>query len=247
MKRVFLILLLGIYTAMSGQYNKTISSGRPGQAISAFAVGKYVFQTQTGIDFYNTKAKGLKGVNSYVPNSFFRYGVTERFELNSGLAYTFSDGVEELTSLSIGTRINLYKGSDKIPPMGLQVSFNLPTNSDVSSKILPQALFIFGDSLTDKLGYTVNLGSSFDEEFDATGIYVLNFSYSLNDKVGLFIEPYGTFTKKSFFIKFDGGISYLVNNNFQLDFLTGYGKNYNVNEFMVGAGFSWRFLLSERK
>lgn len=243
----FIIITFFIgYSVAFAQYSETISSGRPGQAISPFAVGKYVFQTQTGVDFYNTDVKGSKGVNSYVPNSFFRYGVTERFEINSGLAYTFYKGTEELTGLSIGTRINLYNGEGKLPPMGLQVSFNLPTNTEVSSKVLPQALFIFGDSLTDKLGYTVNIGSSVDEKFSATGIYVLNFSYSLNDKVGLFVEPYGTFTEKDFVIKVDGGVSYLVNSNFQLDFLAGYGKNDDVSEFMVGAGFSWRFLLSER-
>lgn len=246
MRRIIVLITLFICVNLSAQYTESISSGRPGQAVSPFAVGKYVFQMQTGVDFYNTSSDGVSGVNSYVPNNFFRYGVTERFELNSGLAYTFSKGFEELTSLSIGTRINLYEGNDKLPPMGLQVSLNLPTNSEVSSKVLPQALFIFGDSLTENLGYTVNIGSSFDENFNATGIYVLNFSYSLNDKIGLFVEPYGTFTQTDFTIKFDGGISYLANNNLQLDFLTGYGKNDGEGEFMIGIGFSWRFLLSER-
>lgn len=228
------------------QYSETISSGRPGQAIGPFAVGKYVFQMQTGID-YISASQGVTTTGSYIPNSVFRYGILEGFELNSGLAYTFSEGYEDLSYFLIGSRINLYKGTTKLPAIGLQASFYIPTATDVSKKVLPEALFVVGGSFSNKLGYTINIGSSFNENFNATGKYVLNFSYSLSDKVGVFFEPYGTFTSNYFNIMFDTGLSYLVNNNFQLDILTGYGKNNNMSEFMVGAGFSWRFLVANRQ
>lgn len=60
----------------------------------------------------------------------------------------------------------------------------------------------------------------------------------VNDKVGIYIEPYGdwvNFTELE--ANFDAGFTYLVNPNFQLDFSFGTGLNHNMN--YLSFGFSW--------
>lgn len=227
------ILLLFISSIAVAQYSETISSGRPGQAIGSTSVGKNVFQIQAGVDF-------LEKSNVFTPNSFFRYGISEKVEINSGIAYSFADGFDELSGFTVGTRINLYD-KDDLPSMGLQLSFGLPVDN---LEFGTQVMFVLTDSFTDKLSWTVNLGSNFDKDFNTNGIYVLNLSYSISDKIGVFIEPYGTIDS-DFHLNFDAGISYLVNNDLQLDFLGGYGVN-TEQGLLLGAGISWRFLTKDK-
>lgn len=251
-KVVFLPFLMCFFIKVNAQYNKTIRSGRPGQAIGPFTVGKGVFQTQTGIDFYNEQFDSKKSrQNSYVPNTVLRYAISDRFEINSGLSYSFLEGGPEgLSSTTLGTRINLNKGENGWPAMGLQLSFKLPILDDAFNfnGVAPKLLFVISKSITDKLGATVNIGSNYAvETLNAKTDYVFNLSYSLNDKMGVFLEPYGSFTKESFEVKFDTGVSYLLNKDFQLDALIGYGKNNGVEELMAGAGFSWRIVTNSKK
>lgn len=233
MKKITLLLLF-VSATIVAQYTETISSGRPGQAIGSTSVGKNVFQIQAGVDFFEKP-------NVFIPNSFFRYGVSERLEINSGVAYSFTDKFKELSGFTVGTRINLYDKAD-LPSMGLQVSFGLPVDN---LEFSTQALFVLTDSFTDKLSWTINIGSNFDKDLKTNGIYVVNLSYSISDKIGAFIEPYGTIDD-DFNVNFDTGISYLVNKDLQLDFLGGYGVN-TQQKLFLGAGVSWRFLTASRK
>lgn len=228
------VLLLFISSIAVAQYSETISSGRPGQAIGSTSVGKNVFQIQAGVDF-------LEVSNVFTPNSFFRYGVSEKVEINSGVGYSFMNGNSELSSFNLGAHINLYD-KDNLPSMGLQVSFGMPVDN---LEFGTQVLFVLADNFTDKLSWTVNLGSNVDNNFNTNGIYVLNLSYAISDKIGVFIEPYGTIDN-DFHLNFDAGISYLVNNDLQLDFLGGYGIN-TEQGLLLGAGVSWRFLTKSNK
>lgn len=235
MKKILLVVsFVLVCVTASAQYSETISSGRPGQAIGANSVGTNVFQIQAGVDF-------LEKPNIFMPNSFFRYGISERLEINSGLSYSITDIGNELAGFTVGARVNLYDKAD-LPSMGLQVSFGLPVDD---LEFNSQALFVITDDLTDSLSWTVNLGSNFDKDFNTNGIYVFNLSYSISDKIGVFIEPYGTIDNE-LHINFDAGVSYLVNKDLQLDFLGGYGIN-TKQGLLVGLGISWRFLTSDRK
>lgn len=231
-KKVIVVFTLFVTALASAQYSETIASGRPGQAVGAKTVGKNVFQIQAGVDYLND-------LKSFVPNSAFRYAISDWFEINSSIAYDSQIG--DMSGLSVGTRINLNDGKNNMPPMGLQVSFGLPVKSlEFSSKVL----FNIANSFSDKWSYTINLGSGFDKEFNTRGIYVFNFSYSVNDKIALFVEPYGT-VKTSVLLNFDAGIAYLVNKDLQLDFLGGYGIN-SGEGLMLGVGVSWRFLTKSK-
>ncbi len=214
-----LIFLLGLLK-LSAQYSETIDSGRPGQAIGANTIGKNVFQIEAGMD-YSSKV--------FITNSFFRYAISDRFEVNSGITYNFSD--KNISAFSVGTRINLYDADDF--PIGVQVSYNIPIENLPNSA---SVVFATSKSLTDKLNLGLNLGTTISKNTNA--LYVVNLSYSVNDKIGIFVEPYGTISN-NFEMNFDTGISYLLNKNLKLDFLTSYGLN-NENGLLLSLGGSWR-------
>ncbi|TXD46409.1 transporter [Polaribacter sp. IC073] len=223
MKKLLFIALVLTATMASAQYTEYLASDRPGQALSSSTVGEKVFQVQTGIDF-------TESTSEFYPSSYFRYGFSERFEVNSGFVLSGDTFGGDLESFTVGARYNLSKKENKVQS-SLQLSHDL--GSSISST---QLIYILSSSFSEKLGYTVNLGLHLNDNlgFD-NGIYIFNLSYAFNDKVGVFAETYGTFSNNSFQMNFDAGVYYLLNNNLQLDALI--GKN---EGFFGGAGVTWR-------
>ena len=221
-------LLLGIFILSSAfanaQFTETLSSDRPGQALSSSVVGKNVFQIQAGIDYFES-------ASDFYPSSFFRFGLSERFELNSGIILSGNEFASDLESLTLGARYVLNSNPEANLKSSLQFSYDVGATNKSS-----QITYILGSSFSENLSYTINLGLNFNEDFALNnGIYIFNLSYALNEKVGVFLEPFGTFLKGDFQFNLDSGVYYLVNNNFQLDFLIG-----ESNGFFTGAGITWR-------
>ncbi len=239
------------YTAKA-QFNETIRTGRPGQAIGPYSVGRSVFQTQTGFDVGGSNNnKNDATTTTLLPNTVFRFGITKHFELNTSLAYSnnkynFSDSsysTHGLSTATIGTRINLYEGKKAIPAVGLQIVFKLPVLAhDYNPKYLaPRILFIASQSLTNKLSYVINIGPEWNgNDAKPTGVYVANLTYSFAPKWGTFLENYGTFTNNHFENHWDTGLAWLVNNNLQLDAYGGAGSNYGTVDYFGSIGISWR-------
>lgn len=225
MKKFILIFSLLFAIQFNAQTGESLSSDRPGQALSSSVVGKNVFQIQAGIDYF-------KNADVYLPNSYFRYGISDKVEINSGLAYFLGDGKNNLAGFNLGTRISLSKKESNISS-AIQISATLPVEN---LNFGTQAIYTIAGNFTDNLGWTANIGANFDEDFKATGLYVFNLSYSISDKIGIFLEPFGTFGNGSSFA-FDTGFYYLVNNDFQLDFLIG-----DNNGLFLGLGATIRFL-----
>lgn len=225
MKNILLILCLFFLSKINAQINESLSSDRPGQAISTSIVGKNVFQIQPGIDYFNKP-------EVFLPNSYFRFGLSDKIELNSGLIYSLNNGVNNLESFTLGTRIRLNKIESKTTS-AVQVSFNLPLDN---LEFSTQAIYTISSNFSDKLSWTANLGATFDKDFEATGLYVLNLTHAINDVFGFFLESFGQLSNNSN-LAFDTGMYYLVNNNFQLDFLIGDNEG-----LFFGTGFTYRFL-----
>lgn len=244
-------LALVVFTAQA-QYGESIRSGRPGQAIGPFTVGKGIFQQQSGVDWNSYTGDGVDyQFTSYVLNNVFRYGIGERTEL--GMGVDFQSASEELigteftssgiSAFSIRARRNLLVGEGFKPSIGLQANLGLPYLSDDFKRdyIAPKLILVTGQNITDKLGLTTNSGVAWNGFNDTrTYFYVLNLSYSITSKFGVFAENYGTIVSGNFDTKFDGGFDYFINNDLKLDLTAGYDKNEFVNEFFVSLGVSWR-------
>ena len=57
MKLKWILLLVTLFTIEQhfGQYTDVINSNRPGESMSAFAVGKTVIQVESGLNYLNEK------------------------------------------------------------------------------------------------------------------------------------------------------------------------------------------------
>lgn len=256
MKEKILLLCFAFfscYTAKS-QFNETIRTGRPGQAIGPFAVGRYVFQTQTGFDYGGVE----KSAYNLAGNTVCRFGITRHFEINTAWEYR-SDQYKKndvewntngLSLGAIGTRINLFEGKGAIPAVGLQATFKLPILSKAYnfSYVAPKVLLIANQKLSDKFNLLVNFGVDYNGNNAApTGVYVINISYSICEKWGTFVENYGNFTPVKFENRWDCGFAYLLNDNLQLDLYGGAGYNNKQTDYFTSIGISWRFITLRKK
>ncbi len=258
-KTILLILVLGLSNLIKAQFNETIRTGRPGQAIGPFAVGAGVFQTQTGFDFGGSSNDISKTGSSYfAPNTVLRLGLTDRFEINTGLEYrndSYSFNKKELTTnglslTSIGTRINLHQSENFLPNLGVQLTFKLPFLAKAYNPdyVAPKIMLIASKNLSNKFSFLLNTGINYNgNDAKPIGVYVLNLGYSFSDKSGTFVENYGSFNSSTYENRWDTGLYYLVNTNLQLDLYGGFGKNNNVLDHFVSLGFSWRVVTSKNK
>ena len=83
------------------------------------------------------------------------------------------------------------------------------------------------------LGY--NVGYDFFGEGKGNLTYSISLGVSITDQFGFYIEPYGNLLEfKTYESSFDAGITYLINDQAQLDFSFGTGINHNMNYLSIG-------------
>ena len=116
MKTKWIVLLVSLLTFEQhfGQYTDVINSNRPGESMSAFAVGKTVIQLESGINYLNEK----HAILDYTANGFgmdfnVRYGFfKEQLEAIVELNYqndTFKNNVNETTRSGLKSTVVGFK------------------------------------------------------------------------------------------------------------------------------------------
>jgi len=252
MRLKILFLFFALPLIAHSQYSETIRTGRPGAAMGAFTVGHKVFQIQTGANF----GRMAWGADQKIPTAHtivvLRYGILERLEVSGLIAYS-KNGLSDLenfeldqqgvSAAQIGFRVNIRDGQGSGPNIGFQsrLKLNILSEDFDQARLATVSMLAVTQKLGNKVGLAANLGISWTggEEDDPFGLYALNFSMPINRKVSVFIENFGVI-RDQFETRFDTGLGYLINNNFQLDTSIGYGNNHGVEDMFVDFGFSWR-------
>ena len=77
----------------------------------------------------------------------------------------------------------------------------------------------------------------------SSGLYSVSMGYSVTEKLGVFVEVFGEvgLSAEDSPISVDGGLTWLLNDDSQLDLFTGAGLNNEADEFFVGLGYSLRW------
>ena len=233
------------------QYSETIVSSRPGVSFTPSTTGKNAFQIQTGFIYNNDKDTNYKSsAFNYV--LLGRYGITETFEIRSAIILRSesrtSSGIENsiagINLWDIGFRWNVIDGKGTGPAFGIQTEFrinNVGPPEYKTENLTSQTILLFSTPINSWLDFSSNLGASwYQDSGSPVGIYTLNFSFPIGNKIGGFIEMFGTFSDGELATSFDTGIGYLVNNNLQLDLSFGIVERIKTN--FVDLGLSWRLV-----
>ena len=199
-KYALITFFLGLSANASAQYYETIRSGRPGQSIGPFTVGKSILQVQSGLDVpgFNNNSNNSDG-SGFVSNTVIRYGFAERWEASALIDYASNkidnNGSETkldgLAALDVGGRYHVYSGHGLVPNIGFQLRFRLPVLSQdyKIDKVAPRFTIITNQQLSETFTLFTNWGATWNGiNNQPTGFYTLNLSFPIAGKLGGFVE-----------------------------------------------------------
>jgi hypothetical protein len=202
--------------------------------------------------------------NFTVNTTLLRYGLTKNIELRLNTNYSISkvgkmndilildsthnpnlDDIKGFQSPFIGFKTNLYK-NDKLS-IGFLGHLYIPELASVDfmkangQKIAPEFLIPLTYDITDKFGIAVQYGLTWDGFTpNPTTSYTLALGYSITDKLSAYVEPYGFLTNNGDELHLiNGGFTYLINDDFQVDLTGGFGLNEAAPDNFVNCGASF--------
>lgn len=158
-----------------------------------------------------------------------------------------------LEDASMGVKVNLAGGSERFdllqPSVGVIAETTLPTGDDAfgESDFQPGATLAVAWDLSDRVGLGSNLGYTYASEGgDRFGEFSgsIALGYGLTERLGSYIEAFGFMPSdehgpNTSFV--NGGLTYLLSDDVQLDMRTGIGLNAVDSSYFVGIGLSRRW------
>jgi len=235
-----LILMIMIFE----QINAQIVTDRPDQTESSSTVGIGNLQIESGILVGYTGNEITSVRQILLPTNLLRYGLTQEIELrllSQFETYKIGDtSIQGISDLEIGTKIQILQDENKNTEIAFLSHLIVPTGTleltgDTFGTINKLSI---SHQLGNSLAFGYNLGYNYFGENSGDFTYSLALGTSVNEKVSIYIEPYGEVVDfKEFVLNFDAGITYLANDNLQFDFSFGTGVNERMN--YISVGFSW--------
>ncbi len=246
MKTTIIFSLLLISLICHSQETEPIQTDRPDQTETPAIVPRGMFQVETGFSF---QKNDNSSTTNMLPSTLWKYGVNENFELRLITELVSEKMVDKtisgLNPILIGCKIKISDEKGIFPKtsfIGHVLLPNMASKSFKSNYFAPEFRLVMQHTLSKKMSFSYNLGAEWDGILpNATLIYTIASGYSFTDKLGAYIELFGFAPEKEKANhSFDGGITYLISNNFMLDLSSGYGITTNAPNHYIALGFSFR-------
>jgi hypothetical protein len=235
-----------------------LASDRPDFTEASSTVGLGVVQLESGYT-YTYDSNDVSSTKSHsFPEALLRVGMlAEWFEFriaqnyaeetntDFGVSRTTETGAEDLY---LGIKWGLTAQEGILPEMALITQMTVPSGDDAftAGETLPGVVWLYGWDVNDWIS-TAGQTKGDRAIDDVTGDPFLEFSqswtvgYSLAESLNAYTEwfviaPDGADTNHTENYA-DGGFTYLVTNNLQLDIRAGVGLNEAADDYFVGSGF----------
>jgi hypothetical protein len=228
----------------------TIDADRPGFSTSPQTVSIRRLQIEAGYQF----TKDRRVDNHELPFLLIRAGLTKKVELRvnwDGLSWMESNGgfQPDASDIDVGLKANLVEQAGLLPNVGLLGSLSLPTGNGeaTSNRVDPTGGLLWSYNLAAdvELFGTVLMSSvtgergRFFEAANAVGV-----SLPISDRLGTFAEYFGFYRDGGgggAEHHLNGGFTYLLHDNLQLDINGGFGINARADDYFLGTGLAFRF------
>ena len=246
MKKYFLLFALFCFASISAQNTEPIQTDRPDQTETPSLVPKGMFQVETGFSFQKDNTVNKTNI---LPSTLWKYGVNDNFELRLITEYVSEKQadakIDGLAPIYFGFKVKLTEEKGIFPKTSFIAHLSLPNAASTKYKTdfyAPEFRFVMQHTLSEKISFSYNLGAEWDGfSAEPTFIYTIASGYSITQKWGSYIELFGFAPQNNKANhNFDGGITYLINNNFMLDLSTGFGITNNAPKHYFALGFSFR-------
>lgn len=180
------------------------------------------------------------------PQTLLRYGLADNLELrlnydgyiweNAAGSRAVATDNEGSGDVAVGFKLKLLEEKGWLPETALVSHIGFPTGKAPfsSERFDPDYRLAFSHTLSDCLSFGYNLGQAWVSEEDAAGdrdtrhqfIYSAALGIGLTDKLGCFVELFGDIPTGSDggpANSFDGGFTFLMADNLQVDVSSGAG------------------------
>lgn len=238
-----------------GSAEEPLVTDRPDFTESAETVAPGRFQIEAGYTFTRTGDEKEHALGELL----LRVGLFKQVELRiAGNSYVWLDSPDGdangFEDMSLGAKIKLLDASEQFdltrPNVAVIVATTLPTGADNigEDEAQPELKLALAWDLSERFSLGSNLNYAYlseggDRFHQFSGSVVLGIK--LTEKWGSYIEYFGFVPESddgpntSYF---DGGFTYLIDDNLQLDARAGVGVfNGRSPDYFTGAGVSWRW------
>lgn len=229
---------------------------RPDFTEASSTVGRGIAQLEVGYTYTYDDDGGATKSHSY-PEPLLRYGILQDWlELRVGWNYAVEDAGGMRTSgaedLYLGFKVGLTPQDGILPEMAIIPQMTVPTGADAftSDEALPGVNWIYGWEINDFISAagSTQFNRARDEMTGATYTEWAQsgtLGYSLSDQLGAYTEWYALLPSGADTAPvqhyFNGGFTWLLNNDVQWDIRAGTGLNDASDDYFVGTGLSIRF------
>lgn len=260
-----LALCLVLPQALRGQ-SDTLSPGplvtdRPDQTESTNIVPRGFVQIEAGWSLEAARDAGVSVHTHTLPGMLARVGLSRALEARFGFTgfqltspAPAAGGSSGLGDAELGFKYRVATARGWAPEVALIGAVSVPTGSTgvTSGRLDPSFLLTLSRPLGDRWSVGSNLGSSWTTT-DASGsrttvvdlTYTLTLGAGLLERIGMFAETFGSARVQggTASLTVDGGFTWLVRDNLQLDLSAGRGIDGGgaVGHWLVAAGAAVRF------
>lgn len=248
-KHFLIFALFGLFLSnmLSAQSLPSIQLDRPDQTECPFITPENYIQAESGFNIENASADRQVLTT---PTVLWKYGVNKKFELRFITELITdknnSDKFTGLAPVTFGFKTALFEEKGIIPKtsfIGHITTATMGSEKLQTKYIAPSFRFTMQHTISDKMVLAYNLGAEWNGEAAAqTYIYTLTTGFSLTEKLGMYTELYGfktAYTKADH--RFDGGFTYLINDDFIADISGGFRLTDNAPKNYISLGLSYRF------
>lgn len=246
MNYIHLILVFLFTQMVIAQKAEPIQADRPDQTETPSLVPKGMFQLEAGFSYQRNKANST---SLALPSALWKYGVNENFEIRLITEFVVDKEFETKTSginpILIGCKIKIAEEKGIFPKTSFIGHMSIPNAASTPYKTdfyAPEFRFVMQHTLSERFSLSYNLGSEWDGVSpEATFIYTLTTGYAVTKKIGSYLEVFGFAPQKQIANHtLDGGITYLITNDFMLDLSSGVGLTELAPDYYCAFGFSFR-------
>jgi len=236
---------------------------RPDQTESATVVPQGTLQLEMGWLASRDTDRGRTTETRERPGTLLRFGLARRVELRVGWDGALDEErevaarrVEEVSGVGdaeIGAKIHLMPERGARPEMALLAGTSVPIGDDelTSDRLDPSFRLSLAHTLSERIGLGYNLGMTWASELDGSGRrvthsffnYTAAVGFSLSPRWGTFVEVFGDLPVEApggAGHALDGGFTFLVRDNLQLDVFAGVGLSREAADELLGFGLSLR-------
>ena len=240
--------------------NAPLVPDRPGFTNSSDTVAPGRVILESG--FSQVRNQNGGGITDDFPEALLRFGTAPNLELQLGVPnYNVQHGGPRgFGDLFLGAKLKVYDHGGTVASIAPSVSVPFGRRDFRSSTILPSVLFGVGTPLGKRAGFSANLilsetqqsgagsgsggsasQSAIRNEFTVTP--AASVGYSLTPKIGVYLDAYAIVPRRGPSSSVaDGGFTYLLNNNLQLDLEYGHGLGGGAApDHFYGGGVAVRF------